>query len=50
MDDFTLFYAWQSDLDPKANRYLIRDAAKAALKELAADSVRRQLEGTFSDN
>ena len=36
MDDFTLFYAWQSDLEPKRNRYLIRDATKAAIKELAA--------------
>jgi hypothetical protein len=30
----TLFYSWQSDLDPKANNYLIRDALKAAIKTL----------------
>jgi len=39
MDDFTLFYAWQSDVDAKLNRYLIRDAAKDALKELAKDAI-----------
>jgi hypothetical protein len=39
MDDFTLFYAWQSDHDPKANRYLIRDAAHLAIKELASGAI-----------
>lgn len=39
MDNFTLFYAWQSDLPPKSNRYFIRDAAKAALHELSNESV-----------
>ncbi|MEL6231572.1 MAG: hypothetical protein AAFR24_16825 [Cyanobacteria bacterium J06627_3] len=39
MDDLTLFYAWQSDLEPKCNRYLIRDAAKEALKQLSRESV-----------
>ncbi len=33
----TLFYAWQSDQHPDICRYLIRDAAKAALKKLKAD-------------
>jgi len=39
LDDFTLFYAWQSDRDAKVNRYFIRDAAKIAIKTLAANSV-----------
>ena len=39
MDDFTLFYAWQSDTDAKINRFLIRDAAKKALNQLVTDSV-----------
>lgn len=29
-----VFYSWQSDLDPKANRYRIRDALKKAETEL----------------
>jgi len=36
MSDFTIFYAWQSDLNPSQNRYLIRDAAKAAVKRIIA--------------
>ena len=38
LDDFTLFYAWQSDRDAKVCRYLIRDAAKAAIKKLTTHS------------
>ena len=38
MDDFTLFYAWQSDTPQKAARYLIRDAAKRALNRLTIDA------------
>ncbi len=30
----TLFYSWQSDLDPTAHHYLIRDALKNAIKIL----------------
>ncbi len=32
--NFTVFYAWQSDLHEKSNRYLIRDAAQSAVREL----------------
>lgn len=35
MYDLTVFYAWQSDLPSKLNRYLIRDAARSALGHLA---------------
>ena len=38
MAEFTVFYAWQSDTDETANRYLIRDAAKDALTHLARDA------------
>lgn len=38
MVDLTLFYAWQSDTEQNSNRYLIREAAKAALKKLSKDS------------
>ncbi len=38
MDDFTLFYAWQSDTAQKANRFLIRDAVDDALKHINATS------------
>jgi hypothetical protein len=36
--DFTIFYAWQSDRPQKTHRYLIRDAAKEAVKRLADDA------------
>lgn len=36
--DFTVFYAWQSDRLEKSNRFLIRDAAKKAVKALIKDS------------
>ena len=36
--DFTLFFAWQFDSPPNDNRYLIRDAAKDAVKRVAADA------------
>lgn len=37
MDDFSLFYAWQSDTPAKIGRYLIRDAAKCAVSRLGKD-------------
>lgn len=36
--EFTLFYAWQSDTPSDDNHYLIRDAAKDAVKLIAADN------------
>jgi hypothetical protein len=36
--DFTIFYAWQSDRPPSAHRYLIRAAAKEAVKRLGNDA------------
>ncbi len=39
MYNLTIFYAWQSDTPLKLNRYLIRDAAKIAVKRYAAVSV-----------
>src|SRR5687767_13550735 len=33
-----VFYAWQSDRDEDACRYLIRDALKQALRKLKADA------------
>ncbi len=36
--DVTVFYAWQEDRPKKLNRYLIRDAAKAACKRITDDS------------
>ncbi len=35
--DFSLFFAWQSDSPLDDNKHLIRDAAKAAVKRVAAD-------------
>ncbi len=35
---FTVFYAWQSDRDQGVCHYFIRDAAKAAVKEVAKDA------------
>jgi hypothetical protein len=35
--DFTIFYAWQSDRPQKTHRYLIRDAAKEAVKRIGRD-------------
>ncbi len=32
--EITVFYAWQTDRDKKANRYLIQDAAERAIKRL----------------
>lgn len=32
-----IFYAWQSDTDSRTNRYLIRDCALEAIKQLNAD-------------
>lgn len=34
---FTVLYAWQSDQDRKAARFLIRDAAKRAPDRVVAD-------------
>ena len=31
----TIFYSWQSDTEQSVNRYLIRDALKAAAKRLS---------------
>jgi hypothetical protein len=36
--DFTIFYAWQSDVDPKCNRFFIRDALARAIKHLNANA------------
>ena len=36
--DFTIFYAWQSDVDQKVNRYFIRNALERSIKELQADA------------
>ncbi len=36
--DVTVFYAWQDDRPRKLNRYLIRDAAKAACERITNDS------------
>ena len=36
--DFTIFYAWQSDRPQTTNRYLIRDAAKDAVKRIGSDA------------
>jgi hypothetical protein len=33
----TLFFSWQSDLDPKSHHYLIRDALSAAIKNVNKD-------------
>jgi hypothetical protein len=35
--DFTIFYAWQSDRPQNTHRYLIRDAAKEAVKRIGRD-------------
>src|SRR5262245_26444562 len=35
--DFSLFFAWQSDSPVDDNKHLIRGAAKAAVKRVAAD-------------
>ena len=35
---FTVFYAWQSDRDPDTCRFFIRDAAKAAIRQVAAEA------------
>ncbi|MFB8831971.1 hypothetical protein ACE0DR_27900 [Azotobacter sp. CWF10] len=32
--DNTIFYSWQNDLDPKLNRFFIRDCLKEALRKL----------------
>jgi hypothetical protein len=36
--DFGIFYAWQSDRAQKTHRYLIRDAAKEAVKQVGKDA------------
>jgi hypothetical protein len=36
--DFTIFYAWQSDRPQNTHRYLIRDAAKEAVKRIGRDA------------
>ncbi len=36
--EFTVFYAWQSDRPENSNRFLVRDAAKTAIKRVARDS------------
>lgn len=35
---FTIFYAWQSDRPEKLNKYFIRDAVEAAIKNIRADA------------
>jgi hypothetical protein len=35
--EISVFYAWQSDLDPKTNRNFIKDAAERALKRIEKD-------------
>lgn len=34
---YRIFYSWQSDLDPKENRFLIRDAVQDAIKKDYSD-------------
>jgi hypothetical protein len=36
--DFTIFYAWQSDRPQNTHRYLIRDAARHAVKRIGSDA------------
>ena len=36
--EFTVFYAWQSDRLEETNRFLVRDAAKSAIKRVVKDS------------
>ena len=36
--DFTVFYAWQSDRPQNTHRYLIRDAAREAVKHIGRDA------------
>ncbi len=36
--DITVFYAWQDDRPGKVNRYLIRDAAEEACRQISEDS------------
>ena len=40
MGNATIFYSWQNQRPPKANRFLIRDALEAALQQLAQDESR----------
>jgi hypothetical protein len=35
----TVFYSWQSDLDPKTNRYFIEDALEKAVKLLSREGI-----------
>ena len=35
--DFSVFYAWQSDRPQNTHRYLIRAAAKEAVKRIGRD-------------
>ncbi|MFZ0424302.1 MAG: hypothetical protein WAL80_15615 [Xanthobacteraceae bacterium] len=37
MNDFTVFYAWQSDTNQRLNRYLIRTALELAARNISAD-------------
>jgi len=37
MSKFTIFYAWQSDLQPKITRYFIEKSAKRAVKNIQQD-------------
>lgn len=37
MPDFSVFYAWQSDLPPKTTRRFIEDAAKRTIKNIEKD-------------
>lgn len=34
MKDITVFFSWQSDLNPKETRYIIQEAIKAAKRHL----------------
>jgi hypothetical protein len=36
--DFTIFYAWQSDRTQNTHRYVIRDAAKEAVRRIGRDA------------
>lgn len=36
--EFTIFYAWQSNRPQNTNRYLVRDAAKEAVKRIGRDA------------
>jgi hypothetical protein len=45
----SIFYSWQNDLDPKYNRYFIRDCLKAAIAQLNASAIYGETQRLDSD-